>query len=168
MWQLLQMYAGDDVLERAVKNFYEKNKAGVWVCRANGRGFDMAVRLRQGCVMSPWLLNLFMNGVVGEWISKIMNADVCLNEIYGEQLRVRSLLFVEDAVLIADNEECLHGIVSEQGASVCGRRKLKIDVNRSKVMKVYKSGEYGALNVQLNGEKMEELDCVRYLSVAAQ
>ena len=32
-------------------------------------------------------------------------------------------------------------------------------------MKVSKSGEYGACNVQLNGEKMEELNRFRYLGV---
>ena len=32
-------------------------------------------------------------------------------------------------------------------------------------MKVSKSGEYRALNVQLNGEEMEELDCFRDLGV---
>ena len=32
-------------------------------------------------------------------------------------------------------------------------------------MKLSKSGEYGALNVPLNGEKMEELDCFRHMAV---
>ena len=45
------------------------------------------------------------------------------------------------------------------------RRKLKVIVNKSKAMKVSKSGKYWALNVQLNGEKMEELDCFRNLGV---
>ena len=41
---------------------------------------------------------------------------------------------------------------------VRGRRMLKINVNKSKVMKVSISGEYGTMNVHLNGEKLEELD----------
>ena len=61
---------------------------------------------------------------------------------------VGSLLFADDAVQIADSEECLQRMVNEMGV-VCGRRKLKINVNKDKVMKVSKSGEYGALNVQL-------------------
>ena len=28
--------------------------------------FPVNVRLRRGCVMPPWLLNIFMDGVVGE------------------------------------------------------------------------------------------------------
>ena len=41
--------------------------------------------------------------------------------------------------------------------------KPKVDVNKRKVIKVYKSAEYGALNVQLNGGTVVELDCFRYL-----
>ena len=51
-------------------------------------------------------------------------------------------------------------MVNEMG--VVYRRKLKINRNKSKVMKGFKSG---VLNVQLNEEKMEELDCFRYLGV---
>ena len=36
-----------------------------------------------------------------------MKVGVCLNEGDGKQCRVNSLLFADDAVLIADNEECL-------------------------------------------------------------
>ena len=39
-------------------------------------------------------------------------------------------------------------MVNKMGV-VCGRRKLKINANKSIVMKMSKSGE---LNVQLNGE----------------
>ena len=74
------------------------------------------------------------------------------------------MLFAEDALLIADSEDCLQRIVNEIGV-LCGRRKLKVNVNKSKDTKVSKSGEYGALNVQLNVEKLEELDCIRYLRV---
>ena len=38
-------------------------------------------------------------------------------------------------------------------------------MNKGKVMEVSKSGEYGALNVQMNGENLEELDCFWYLEV---
>ena len=51
-------------LGRAVRSFYEESKAGVRVCREEGRRFNVTVGLRQGCVMSPWLFNLYMDGVV--------------------------------------------------------------------------------------------------------
>ena len=43
----------------------------------------------------------------------------------------------------------LQRLVNEMGV-LCGRRK--VNVNKSKVIKVSKSGEHGAMNVQLIGE----------------
>ena len=60
MWQVLQMYAGNGRLRKAMKKFYEKNKAMVRVCRKQGRSYDVAVGLGQGCTISPWM---FMDGV---------------------------------------------------------------------------------------------------------
>ena len=39
---MLQKYAGVDLLGRAVKSLYEKNKTRVRVCREEGRNFDVA------------------------------------------------------------------------------------------------------------------------------
>ena len=57
--------------------------------------------------------------------------------------RVSSLLFKDDAVLIAVSEVCLQKMVNEMGV-VCRRMKLKENVNKSKVMKVSKSGAFEA------------------------
>ena len=59
-------------------------------------------------------------------------------------------MFADDVVLIADSEKCLQRMVNEMGVG-CGRRKLMVNVNKSKVMKVHKSGENVALDVQMNG-----------------
>ena len=73
-----------------------------------------------------------MDEAVREWKTRIMNVGVCLNERDGRQCRARSLLFADDAVLIADSEEYLQRMVNEMGV-VCGRRKLKINLNKSKL-----------------------------------
>ena len=45
------------------------------------------------------------------------------------------LLFADDAVLIVDSEECLQRMANEMGM-VCGRRKLKVNMNKGEIMKV--------------------------------
>ena len=42
--------------------------------RKEGRTFNVGAELRLGCVMSPWMFNLLMDGVIGEWNARIMNA----------------------------------------------------------------------------------------------
>ena len=56
---------------KVVQSLYTWNKACVRVCRKEGEWFEVGVGLKQGCVMSPWLFNLFMDGVMREVREKI-------------------------------------------------------------------------------------------------
>ena len=46
---------------------------------------------------------------------------------------------------------------------VCERRKLRVNVGKSKVMRCSKYGNGGLMHVILNGESIEEVDCIKYL-----
>ena len=66
MSQVIRLYGMSDKL---LKNF----RVLTWTVRACIRiqndlsdWFSVKVRVRQGCVMSPWLPNLYMDGVVRE------------------------------------------------------------------------------------------------------
>ena len=47
-----------------VKNFYIESRACVQVGNDMSAWFPVNVGLRQGCMMSPWLFNVYMDGVV--------------------------------------------------------------------------------------------------------
>ena len=66
MWIVLSMYGVSGMLLDAIKSFYVESEACVRVCRKESEWFRVKVGLRQGCVMSPWLFNLFMDGVMRE------------------------------------------------------------------------------------------------------
>ena len=51
---------------RGVKSLYVGSKARVRVGNEVSEWFPVRVGLRQGCVMSPWLFNLYIDGVVRE------------------------------------------------------------------------------------------------------
>ena len=53
-------------LVKAVQSFYVDSRARVWVGNDVSEWFPVNVRLRQSCVMSPWLFNVYMDGVVRE------------------------------------------------------------------------------------------------------
>ena len=56
----------------------------------------------------------------------------------GGRFEINQLLFANDTALVADSEEKLCRLVSECGR-VCERRKLKVNVGKSKVMSRYTS-----------------------------
>ena len=52
----------------------------------------------------------------------------------GGRFEINQLLFEDDTALVADSEDKLCNLVSEFGR-VCERRKLKVNVGQSKVMR---------------------------------
>ena len=103
-----------------------------------------------------------MDGVVREvnvWVlwkmMELLSAD-------DGRFEIIQLLFADDTALVADSEEKLCRLVCEFGG-VCERRKLRVNVGKSKVMRCSRYGNQGRMNVILNGEPLEEVDCFKYL-----
>ena len=70
--------------------------------------------------------------------------------------------FVDDNALVVSTEERLQRLVDEFGV-VCERRKLRVNVGKSKVMVCSRGGGRAALNVRLNWEVLEEVESFKYL-----
>ena len=66
MWQMLRVYGVGGKLLKAVQSFYVDSRACVRVGNDLSEWFPVFVGLRQGCVMSPWLFKVYMDGVVRE------------------------------------------------------------------------------------------------------
>ena len=58
------MYGIEGKLLKAVPSFYGDSRVFVLVGNDVSEWFPVNVRLRRGCVMSPWLFNVNMDGVV--------------------------------------------------------------------------------------------------------
>src|SRR5678815_4787187 len=84
--------------------------------------------------MSPWLFNLYMDGVMKEFEVVMAGNGVRMME-NGDEWRVPYLLYADDLVLRGESEESLRGLVERFGR-VCKRRGLKVSVDKSKVMVV--------------------------------
>ena len=93
--------------------------------------FPGNVGLRQGCVMSPWLFNVYMDGVVRELNVRVIGKGLELLNANGGRFEINQLLFEYDTALVADSGEKLCSLVSEFGR-VC-ERKLRVNVGTSKL-----------------------------------
>ena len=109
LWIMLRLYGVGGNLLKAVQSFYV---GSAW--------FSVKVRLRQGCVMSQWLPNIFMNGVDREVNAKVLGRGLELLGAAERSWQLSQLLFPDDTALVADSEEKLSRLVSE---FVCARRK---------------------------------------------
>ena len=84
--------------------------------------------------MSTWLVNVYMDGVVREVNVRVLGKGRELLSASGGRFEINPLLFPDDTALVADSEEKLCRMVSEFGI-VCERRKLRVNVGESKVMR---------------------------------
>ena len=62
------------------------------------------------------------------------------------RFEINQLLFA-DTALVADSEEKLCGLVSEFGR-VCERRKFRVNVGKTKVMRCSRYGNVGRMHVR--------------------
>ena len=112
--------------------------------------------------ISPWLFNVYMDGMVRVVNDMVLGKWVELLSANGGGFEISQLLFADDTALVTDSEETLCKLVSEFG-SVCERRKLRVNVGTSKVMRCSRYGNGGRMHVILNSEPFEEVGCVNHL-----
>ena len=84
--------------------------------------------------MSPWLFNVYMDGVVRDVNVRVLGKGLELLNANGGRFEINQLLFADDTALVADSEDKLCRLVSEFG-KVCERKKLRVNVCKSKVMR---------------------------------
>ena len=165
MWKVLEQYGVSGKLLQVVKSFYVESEACVRVCRQESDWFGVKVGRHQGCVMSPWLFNVFIDGVMREVQQEVRETGVSLWDASRNcALKVGWLLYADDTVLVAGSEVELQKLVDEFGR-VCRKRKLSVNISKSKVMKIGGNQGTNDLNVSLNNRRMEEVDTYRYLGV---
>ena len=74
-----------------------ENEVGEW--------FPVSVGVRQGCVMSPWLLNLYMDWVVRELQTRSLGIGTQLVGDCEEKWGVSQVIFADDMVLAVDSKK---------------------------------------------------------------
>ena len=67
----------------------------------------------------------------------------------GGRFEINQLLFADDTALVADSEK--FGRLVSEFVRVCERRKLRVNVGKSKVMRYSRYGNGDRMHVILNG-----------------
>ncbi len=64
LWDVLKIYGVGGKLLTAIQSFYEEASTCVKISGETSEHFEIKVGLRQRCVMSPWLFNIFIVGAI--------------------------------------------------------------------------------------------------------
>ena len=91
-------------LLKAVQSFYVDSRACVQMVNDVIEWFSVNVGLRQGCVVYPWLFNVYIDGLVRKVNVRVLRKGLELLSVNGGRFEVNQLLFADDTSQVADSE----------------------------------------------------------------
>jgi len=154
MFRVLQHYNIPRKLTALIQNLYGQAVSAVRVGADISDWFRQTVGVRQGCVLSPDLFNLFLEHVLGEALEAYRGGAL----INGR--RVSNLCFADDIDLMGETvdeaQDVLHAV--HQSSQRYG---LEISKNKTKVLLVAK--EPRQITIAIDSEKLEQVSHFKYL-----
>src|SRR5215469_11583912 len=115
--------------------------------------------------MSPWLFNVYMDGIVREVKKECVEEGLNLqSESGGLHWRMNMLLYADDTVLMGKTEESLQKLVTLFNR-LCEKRKVRINGDKSKVMRVGTNGWVMDMGIRIGRVRVKQEECIKYLAV---
>ena len=96
LWQLLRMYDVGGTPLNGIKSMYVGSSACARVKGAESEWFRIESGVRQGCIMSPWLFNVYIDAVIKEMGMGRKGLGFLED---GRKWRLPGLLYADDLVL---------------------------------------------------------------------
>ena len=143
---------------RIIRNLYWTQEAAIKIEDSLSNWTTIRKGVRQGCIISPLLFNFYTEHIMRE--SKLENKGI---QIGGRQ--VNNLRYAEDTVPLAGNVEELQNMITKVKETI-EKYGLRLNAKKTKVMVVKKRAKLGQLtgvNIQIEGQCIEEVDRFVYL-----
>ena len=128
LWKILQELGIPDHLTCLLRNLYAGQEATVRTGHGTTDWFQIGTGVRQGCILSPCLFNLY-----AEYIMRNAGLDEWQAEIKIARRNINNLRYADDTTLMAESEEELKSLlmtVKEESEKV----GLKLNTWKIKIM----------------------------------
>ena len=140
----------------AIEALYKESKACVRVEVELTEEFVVKQGLRQGCPLSPWLFNIFLDRVVREAMVEFKGGVVL------DSYLIQILLFADNTVVMAKTEEDLTENIERLYVAM---KRHGLAINWSKSNTMVFSNEYTECKVEVDGVQLKQARETVYLGV---
>uniref|UniRef100_A0A674NTV4 Reverse transcriptase domain-containing protein n=1 Tax=Takifugu rubripes TaxID=31033 RepID=A0A674NTV4_TAKRU len=154
LWGVLREYGVSGPLIRAVRSLYDRCQSLVRIAGSKSNSFPVRVGLRQGCPLSPILFIIFMD--------RISRCSHGVEGIRFGDLRIASLLFADDVVLLASSARDLQ-LSLDRFAAACEAAGMRISTSKSEAMVLNRKKVECLLRVK--EEILPQVEEFKYLGV---
>ena len=141
---------------RLIYNLYQ-NQTAIINIGDEQREAKIKKGVRQGCVLSPMIFNLYIEEAIKEFKDKI---DTGI-EIQGQKIAM--LRFADDIALLGSNKKELEDALNGINQILIEEIKMKINKNKTKVLVCTKKEQTRQECIKINQENLEGVKEFRYL-----
>ena len=132
------MYNTSANLVRTIEQLYDKATSAVQMNGSIGEWFSTTIGVRQGCLLSPTLFNIFLERIMSDALEE-HDGKVSIGG-----RNITNLRFADDIDALAEKEQELEALV-ESLDKTCTRYKMEISAEKTKLMT---NGANGANGIQ--------------------
>ena len=138
-----------------LRHVYTTDRACVKLGQSRSAFFDLSIGVRQGCILSPLLFNLFISDLAKKF-------DAMPSKVQVGNISINSLFWADDLILFAETKEGLD-LLLKTLEQYCNENKLAINTKKTKCMIFNKTGRLMRSPFYLNGVKLEMVRSYKYL-----
>ena len=139
-----------------IKNIYTNDKAVVKIQSEITDTFSMNQGVRQECILSPLLFNIFLSDLPKK-------LELTQGKVKLDSIKISSLFWADDIILLSENENSLTTMLNIV-ESFCKDNKMNINTDKTKCMIFNKTGRLIRNNkFYLNGIELENVRSYKYL-----
>ena len=150
--QKLLKYGINGKFFNIIRNIYTKDEACVKLKGKLSPSFDINIGVRQGCILSPLLFNIFLCDLAKSLLE--FNCPALGN--------INSLFWADDLVMFSESETGLQRLLNVL-EGYCKENELVINTKITKCMIFNSSGRLLLRPFFLNGVQLECVRCYKYL-----
>ena len=141
-------------LARTIEQLYDKATSAVQMNGSIGEWFRTTVGVRQGCLLSPTLFNIFLEQIMSDALEE-HDGEVSIGG-----RNITNLRFADDIDALAEEEQELEALV-ESLDQTCTRYKMEISAEKTKLMTNSANGIQREIKVK--GQKLGTVTSFKYL-----